>query len=170
MKSIPLQRAPALTGADAVRLALYQPDIPQNVAAILRLAACLGTPVDLIEPCGFVLDDARLRRVAMDYAARAEMRRHASWDVFREEAGNAGDRLVLLTTGAELRYTRFAFRPGDRLMLGRESAGVPAEVHDCVDARVRVPMTPGVRSLNIVTAAAMVLGEALRQTGGFPEE
>lgn len=153
-----------------MRLVLYQPDIPQNAAAILRLAACLGTAVDVVEPCGFVLDDSRLRRVGMDYAARAEMRRHASWDAFREEVLGTGDRLVLLTTGADLSYTRFAFRAGDRLMLGRESAGVPAEVHGCVDARVRVPMTRGVRSLNIVTAAAMVLGEALRQTDGFPEE
>lgn len=153
-----------------MRLVLFEPDIPQNAAAILRLAACLGTPVDIVEPCGFVFDDARLRRVGMDYAARAEMRRHSSWGAFQEEARRSGGRLVLLTTQAELRYTEFAFRPDDCLMVGRESAGVPAAVHACANARVRVPMTAGVRSLNVVTAAAMVLGEALRQTGGLPEE
>lgn len=150
-----------------MRLVLYQPDIPQNAAAMLRLASCLGVPVDIVEPCGFVLDDARMRRVGMDYLGRADLRRHPSWEAFRREPEG---RLVLLTTGAALRYTDFAFRPDDRLMVGRESAGVPAEVHAQADARIRVPMAPGARSLNVVTAAALVLGEALRQTGGFPGE
>jgi tRNA (cytidine/uridine-2'-O-)-methyltransferase len=148
-----------------MRLALYEPDIPQNAGALFRLAACLGVPADVIEPCGFVLDDRRLRRVAMDYGPLAEIVRHASWDAFRRD--RAPGRLVLLTTRADTAFADFAFRPDDTLLLGRESAGVPANVHDAADARLIVPMTAGARSLNVVTAAAIVLGEALRQTGGF---
>lgn len=154
-----------------MRIALFEPDIPQNAGAVFRLAACLGIPVDVIEPCGFLLDDRRLRRVAMDYGAQTDIVRHASWRSFCEsrDGGTGPGRLVLLTTGADTPYSSFAFRPSDTLLLGRESAGVPETVHAVADARLIVPMTPGARSLNVVTAAAMVLGEALRQTGGFPE-
>lgn len=148
-----------------MRIALYEPDIPQNAGALFRLAACLGVAADVIEPCGFVLDDRRLRRVAMDYGPLAEVVRHASWEAFRRD--RAPGRLVLLTTRADTFFSDFSFRPDDTLLLGRESAGVPSDVHDAADARLIVPMTPGARSLNVVTAAAIVLGEALRQTGGF---
>jgi tRNA (cytidine/uridine-2'-O-)-methyltransferase len=150
-----------------MRLALYEPDIPQNTGTMLRLAACLGLGVDIIEPCGFVLSDARLRRAGMDYLEAVEMTRHESWAAFRA-ARAAGGRLVLLTTRARVRYTDFAFAAGDTLLLGRESAGVPDSVHAGVDAGIRIPLRPGQRSLNVALAAAMVAGEALRQTGGFP--
>jgi tRNA (cytidine/uridine-2'-O-)-methyltransferase len=151
-----------------MRIALYQPDIPQNTGAILRLAACLGVAVDIIEPCGFVLDDRRLKRVAMDYGARAEIARHGSWAAFLGWAQQATARLVLLTTRARQPHTGFAFRPGDVLLLGRESAGAPPEVHAACAAAVRVPIRG--RSLNVAVAAAIVLGEALRQTGGYPAD
>jgi tRNA (cytidine/uridine-2'-O-)-methyltransferase len=150
-----------------MRLALYQPDIPQNAGALLRLGGCLGVPVDIIEPCGFVMGDRQLRRAGMDYLALAEWRRHASWDsVLAERRG----RLVLLTTKGSERYDRFAFAAGDTLLLGRESAGAPEEVHRAADARLRVPLRPGARSLNVALAAAIVLGEALRQTQLLPED
>ncbi len=148
-----------------MRIALYEPDIPQNAGAVFRLAACLGVPVDVIEPCGFVLDDRRLKRVSMDYGARAEVARHDSWRAFGEKRGTG--RLLLLTTKGDAAHTDFAFEDSDTLLLGRESAGVPDDVHNAVDARLIVPMAAGARSLNVVTAAAIVLGEALRQTGGF---
>lgn len=148
-----------------MRLALYQPDIPQNAAAILRLAACMGVGVDIIEPCGFVLDDRRMRRVGMDYLDRVELTRHTSWEEFR---GAKAARLVLLSTAGPARYTGFRFAETDTLVLGRESAGVPDEVHRACDACITVPMAPGLRSLNVAMAAAMVLGEALRQTGQAP--
>ncbi len=148
-----------------MKLALYEPDIPQNTGALLRLAACLATPVSVIEPCGFVLSDRRLRRAGMDYLDNVEMTRHDSWDAFLAQSRG---RLVLLTTQGETAYTRFAYRPDDTLLLGRESAGVPDHVHDAVDARIVIPMAPGARSLNVAVAAAMALGEALRQTDGFP--
>ena len=151
-----------------MRLALYEPDIPQNAGTMIRTAACLGVAVDVIEPCGFVLGDRRLRRAGMDYLARATLVRHASWDAFRAARGGSVGRLVLLTTRADAVYTDFAFDATDTLMVGRESAGVPDAVHDAADARVRVPLVPGERSLNVAAAAAMVLGEALRQTAGFP--
>ena len=147
-----------------MKLALYEPDIPQNTGTLLRLAACLAVPVSVIEPCGFVLSDRRLRRAGMDYLDNVEMTRHESWDAFL--ASSAG-RLVLLTTRATTTYTRFDYQSGDILLLGRESAGVPDDVHDAVDARILIPMAPGARSLNVAIAGAMVLGEALRQTGGF---
>lgn len=153
-----------------MRLVLFEPDIPQNTGAILRLAACTGVDVDIIEPCGFVLDDRRLRRAAMDYLAIARYERHMSWRSYlrdREKAGNRG-RLVLLTTTAKDSYDHFAFRVDDSLILGRESAGAPELVHEAADARLRVPMAAGARSLNVALAASMVLGEALRQTDGFP--
>lgn len=154
-----------------MRIALYQPDIPQNAGAIFRLAACLGLPVDVIEPCGFVLDDRRLRRVAMDYGGQAEIVRHATWDKYyaARTTRPAGGRVVLLTTHGATPHIDFAFHPSDTLLLGRESAGVPESVHTAADARLIVPMANGARSLNVVTATAMVLGEALRQTGGFSE-
>jgi len=148
-----------------MRLALYEPDIPQNTGALLRLAACLDVGVDLIEPAGFVLSDRRLQRAGMDYLDLVPLRRHASWAAF-EEARTG--RLVLLTTRADRSFLDFAFAPDDILLLGRESAGVPDAVHAGADARLRVPMVPDARSLNVALAAAMVLSEALRQTNGFP--
>jgi tRNA (cytidine/uridine-2'-O-)-methyltransferase len=149
-----------------MRLALYQPDIAQNAGTLLRLAACLGVPADLIEPCGFVFGDARLRRAGMDYLDHVALVRHLSWDAFR---ATVPGRLILLTTRGALAYTEAAFHPADTLMVGRESAGVPDAVHEAADLRVRVPMRRGMRSLNVALAAAMVLGEALRQTGLWPD-
>jgi tRNA (cytidine/uridine-2'-O-)-methyltransferase len=149
-----------------MRLALYEPDIPQNAGAILRLGACFGVAVDVIGPCGFVLDDRRLKRVAMDYLDRVAIVRHASWHAFRQARRG---RLVLLSTQASLPYHRFAFARDDVLLLGRETAGVPREVAAVVDASVVIPMRHGLRSLNVALAAAIVLGEALRQTALLPE-
>lgn len=149
-----------------MRLVLFEPDIPQNTGTLLRLGACLGVPVDLVEPCGFLLSDRHLRRAGMDYLDLASLTRHASWAAYRSSA--PAGRLVLLTTRGAEAYPDFAFRPGDRLLVGRESGGVPDEVHAAADARLTIPMAPGARSLNVAVAAAMVLGEALRQTGGFP--
>ncbi len=148
-----------------MRLALYQPDMPPNVGTLLRLAACLDVAIDVIEPCGFPYDDRRVRRAALDYLEHAEIVRHRSWDAFRTE--RAPGRIVLLTTRGSVAYPDFRFDIGDTLMVGRESAGVPDDVAAAVDARVVIPMKPGMRSLNVAVAAAMVLGEALRQTGGF---
>jgi tRNA (cytidine/uridine-2'-O-)-methyltransferase len=150
-----------------MRLTLFQPDIPQNAGAIIRLGACLGVPVDIIEPCGFVLSDRRLRRAGMDYLDSAALARHESWAAFRASHDPAA-RLVLLTTAATMPYHRFAFARDDTIVLGRESAGVPPEVHAASAARLLIPMRPGMRSLNVAVAAAMVLGEALRQTDLFP--
>ena len=148
-----------------MRLALYEPDIPQNAGSLIRLGACLGVGIDIIEPCGFLLSDRNFRRAGMDYAARADISRHESWDRFRQS--REPGRLVLLTTRASQPYTGFGFAPTDILLVGRESAGVPHEVHAAADARLLIPMRPGMRSLNVAQAAAMVMGEALRQTGGF---
>jgi tRNA (cytidine/uridine-2'-O-)-methyltransferase len=150
-----------------MRLALYQPDIPPNTGTIIRLGACLGVPVDVIEPCGFPFSDKSLKRAGMDYLEHAEVVRHLSWDAYLAGRPSAG-RIILLTTRAALPYTRFAFQPSDTLLLGREQAGVPPQVHDRADARVTVPMALGTRSLNVAVAASMVLGEALRQTNQFP--
>lgn len=148
-----------------MRLALYQPDIPQNTGAMLRLAACMGVGVDLIEPAGFVFSDRQLKRAGMDYLNHVALVRHTSWDAYtRARTG----RLVLLTTKTQQAFTDFTFADSDTLLLGRESAGVPESVHDAADARLCVPMTPAARSLNVALAAAMVLSEALRQTGQFP--
>jgi tRNA (cytidine/uridine-2'-O-)-methyltransferase len=151
-----------------MRLALYQPDIPQNAATIVRMAACLGVPVAFIGPAGFDTSDRGFRRAGMDYVARGEITLHASFAAFEEARRMEGRRLILLTTRGGMPYTCFPFSPDDVLMLGRESAGVPEAVHDAVDARLVIPMRPGLRSLNVAVAAAMVLGEALRQTDGFP--
>ena len=144
-----------------LRLALFQPDQPQNTGAIMRLCACLGLGLDIIEPCGFVLDDARLRRVAMDYGQLAHPARHRDWESFRQQTGPR--RIVLLTTRAEMPYTQCAYRPDDILLLGQESAGVPDTVHEAVTIRVAIPLTPAARSLNIGMAAAIVAAEAIRQ-------
>lgn len=149
-----------------MRLALYQPDIAQNTGTILRLAACLGVGVDIIEPCGFPFDDRRLRRAGMDYLADVELARHSSWQAFL--AAPPTGRLVLLTTTGEARLPDATFQVADTLLLGRESAGVPPDVHEAADLRLRIPMRPGMRSINVALAAAMVLTEALRQTKGFP--
>jgi tRNA (cytidine/uridine-2'-O-)-methyltransferase len=150
-----------------IRLALFQPDIPQNSGTLLRLGACLGVPVDIIEPCGFVLDDRRLRRAGMDYLAGVSLTRHESWQAFAA-AQAAPRRIVLLTTRGEMPYHRFAFAADDVLLVGRESAGVPEEVHRASAARIVVPMLPGARSINVALAAAMAIGEGLRQTAQFP--
>jgi tRNA (cytidine/uridine-2'-O-)-methyltransferase len=148
-----------------MRLALYEPDIAPNAGSLIRLGACLGVPIDIIEPCGFLLSEARFRRAGMDYLEKADMTRHASWAAFRQTRTG---RLILLTAKASDPYTGFTFADGDTLMLGRESAGVPDAVHEAADARLCIPMRPGLRSINVAQAGAMVLGEALRQTRGFP--
>jgi tRNA (cytidine/uridine-2'-O-)-methyltransferase len=148
-----------------MRLALFQPDIPQNLGAFIRLSAGLGVPLDVIEPCGFPVDDKRIRRAAMDYYDLARLTRHASWAAFCRD--RPPGRLVLLSTAGATRLPEAVFRPDDVLLLGRESAGVPPEVHERADLRVRVPLQAGARSLNVALSAAMVLSEALRQTSGF---
>ncbi len=152
----------------AVSLALYQPDIPQNTGTLLRTAACLGVDVAIIEPCGFVLDDKRLRRAGMDYLDGLTLTRHASWSRFRESLTQ--QRLVLMTTAGDDDPWRFRFRAGDIIVLGRESAGAPQEVHDAADARLRIPLAGGMRSLNVAQAGAIVLAEALRQLHALPTE
>ena len=149
-----------------MRLALFQPDIAPNAGAMLRLCACLGVGADVIEPCGFVWSDAKLKRAGMDYLHRVALRRHGSWESYR--ASRESGRLVLLTTRGDIALPDFAFRPDDTLMVGRESAGVPDEVHAAADARLVIPMASGARSLNVALAAALALGEALRQTGQWP--
>ena len=150
-----------------VRLVLFEPDIPQNAGAMLRTAACLGVGVDVIEPCGFILGDPGVRRAGMDYLTRVQVTRHASWSAFLAARDGEAPRLVLLTTRGRESYTSFCFRPDDAILVGRESAGVPESVHDAVQARLRIPMVAGERALNVAVAAAMALGEALRQTGGL---
>ena len=148
-----------------MRLALFEPDIPQNLGAFIRLSACLGVPLDIIEPCGFPVDDKRIRRAAMDYYDLATLARHSSWAVFQRN--HPPGRLVLLTTRGAADFPSVAFRPDDILLVGRESAGVPDEVHDAADLRLRIPLQKGARSLNVALAAALVVSEALRQTAGF---
>lgn len=142
-------------------LVMIEPDIPQNCGAMLRLAACFGVPLHLVEPFGFVWDPVRVKKVAMDYAGLANTTRHPSWQAF--QASHQGARRLLLTTKGAVVYDQFAFQPGDMLLLGRESAGVPEAVHQAATARLFVPLHKQARSLNVVVAAAMVLGEALRQ-------
>ncbi len=149
-----------------MRLALYEPDIPQNTGTLMRLCACLNIPLDIIEPCGFLLTDKNLKRAGMDYLEHLRLARHASWRAFQET--NPSARRVLLTTKAAQSFVDFRFQKDDILIAGRESAGVPDEVHEAVGARLVVPMVKGVRSLNVAVATAMVLSEALRQTGMFP--
>jgi tRNA (cytidine/uridine-2'-O-)-methyltransferase len=148
-----------------MRLALHQPDIPGNVGAILRSCACFAVPVDLIEPLGFPWDDKRVRRAGMDYFDRVSITRHADWESFR--AATPG-RLVLLTSRGSVPVTDVTFETDDVIVMGSESAGAPPHVHDAADLRVRIPMAPGLRSLNVSVAAAVTLFEALRQTGQLP--
>jgi tRNA (cytidine/uridine-2'-O-)-methyltransferase len=155
---------------DPLRLALYQPDIPQNAGALLRLSACLGIGVDIIEPCGFVLDERKVRRAGMDYIGHASYVRHRSWLAFLEALKGEDRRLVLLTTRGDHRHDRFSFRPGDTIMVGRESAGVPPDVAGAAHTRIRIAMRPAARSLNVAMAAALVTGEALRQLDAFPAD
>ena len=148
-----------------MRLALYQPDIPQNTGTLMRLSACMNAPIDIIEPCGFLWNDAKLKRAGMDYLDKVDYTRHTSWKVFLEWATQNNHRIILLSTKASENYTKFEFQTNDILLLGRESSGVPENVHESVDGRVIIPMFGNYRSINIATAGAMVLGEALRQTG-----
>ncbi|MFC3164618.1 tRNA (cytidine(34)-2'-O)-methyltransferase [Ciceribacter thiooxidans] len=147
-----------------LRIALYQPDIPGNTGTILRLAACLGLGVDIIEPAGFDISDRNLKRAGMDYLNSVSLARHVNWERFEAWRATTGRRLVLASTRAATPYTDFAFRSDDILLLGRESAGVPELVHDAAEARVIIPMVPGQRSINVAMSAAMIAGEALRQT------
>lgn len=150
-----------------MQIALYQPDIPPNTGTIIRLAACMNAPVHIIEPCGFAFGEKSFRRAGMDYIDQSLINRHASWEHFLENKGDA--RLILLSTKAKKIYTDFPYQADDILLLGRESAGVPEEVHNICDERLIIPMSKGTRSLNVALSAAMVLGEALRQTGQFPK-
>ena len=150
-----------------MRLALFQPDIPQNVGAAIRLTACLGVCLEIIEPCAFPLSDRALRRASLDYAPLANMTRHDSWTDFLRDPARGDGRLVLLTTKGAVPFCEIAFEAGDTLIMGAESAGAPDFVHAAAALRARIPLASGARSLNVVTAAAIALGEALRQTGGF---
>jgi len=151
-----------------IRIALYQPDIAQNTGTILRLAACLGIAVDIIEPAGFPVSDKAFRRSGMDYLDHVTWKRHDDFSAFETWRAAEGRRLVLMTTRAALPYAAFAFQPGDVLMAGRESAGVPEAVHTAADAGILIPMRPGLRSLNVAVSVSMVAGEALRQLAAFP--
>jgi tRNA (cytidine/uridine-2'-O-)-methyltransferase len=152
----------------AMRIALYQPDIPQNTGTVLRLCACLSVEAHIIEPAGFPTSDRAFRRAGMDYLDAVTIVRHSAWRDFEAWRAAGRHRLVLLTTGAAMSYLDYRFAPADVLLFGRESAGVPPEVHQAADARLVIPMRPGLRSLNVAVAAAMAAGEALRQTGGMP--
>ena len=148
-----------------MRIALYQPDIPQNTGTILRMAVCFGLPVDIIEPCGFIWNSKELKRAGMDYLDKVDVTRHMAWETFLQEHNK--ERLVLLTTKASVPYTKFQFQKDDILLFGRESAGVPENVHQTVQARIRIPMKPDERSLNLALSCAMATTEAMRQTGLF---
>ncbi len=149
-----------------MRIALYQPDIAGNVGAVLRTAACFSVPCDIIEPCGFAFSDKALKRAGMDYAAQAQIERHPDWASFLDTLNGA--RLVLMSSKASAPISRFVFQPDDVILMGSESSGAPAEVHDRAEARVYIPMAAGFRSLNISVSAGIALAEALRQTGQFP--
>jgi tRNA (cytidine/uridine-2'-O-)-methyltransferase len=149
-----------------MRIALYEPDIPQNAGTILRLAACLGLEAHIVEPAGFPISDRAFRRAGMDYLDQVAIVRHAGWTDFERWRRRNGGRLILFTTRGGISYLDHAFRADDILMFGRESAGVPGHVHEAADARLVIPMRPGLRSLNVAMAAAMAVGEAMRQTGG----
>jgi tRNA (cytidine/uridine-2'-O-)-methyltransferase len=152
-----------------MRLALYQPDIPQNTGTILRLCACFGIEAHIIEPSGFPTTDRAFRRAGMDYLDAVTIVRHRSWQDFAAWRGRESHRVLLFTTGATLSYLDFDYRADDILLFGRESAGVPADVHDAADARLKIPLRAGLRSLNVAVAAAIAVGEALRQTGGVAD-
>ncbi len=146
-----------------MRLALFQPDIPQNTGTIMRLCACMGVPLDIIEPCGFVMNDRKMQRAGMDYINYLDMTRHKDWQTFYDLAQSNQHRIVLLTTNTDIAYTDFEFKDTDILLAGRESAGVPDDVHESADARITIPMIPEARSINVALSCAMVLGEAIRQ-------
>ena len=150
-----------------MRLALYQPDIPQNAGTILRLCACFGIEAHIVEPSGFPTSDRAFRRAGMDYLDAVAIVRHRSWSAFADWRSRYGYRLVLFTTAATYSYLDYRYQPDDILMFGRESAGVPPEVHDAADAQLKIPIREGLRSLNVAVAAAMAVGEALRQTGSM---
>lgn len=155
-----------------MRLALFQPDIPQNTGTLLRLGACLDLPIDIIEPCGFMFNEKAMRRAGMDYLDMVSYRRHDSWEDFlkyRAEHPDEYGRIVLLTTRASEPYTDFEFCKNDIILMGRESAGVPPSVHNIADARLLIPMNKNARSINVALSAVMVVGEALRQTNSFPK-
>lgn len=147
-----------------IKIALFQPDIPQNVGAMMRLCACMGCGLEIIEPCGFPWDTRKIRQSALDYYDYVKLTRHDGWAAFTEQMADKG-RIILLTTKGDRVYTDFTYQPGDVLLAGRESAGAPDYVHQAAAARLMIPMRSGFRSMNIVNATAMVLGEALRQTG-----
>ncbi|WP_306225132.1 tRNA (cytidine(34)-2'-O)-methyltransferase [Bosea beijingensis] len=151
-----------------LRLALFQPDIPQNAGTMIRMAACLGIAVDLVEPAAFDVSDRHFRRSGMDYLERAAVRRHDSFAAFDSWRRAEGHRLVLAETDGATPLPDFTFRPGDIILVGRESAGVTAEVQAAAEVSLHIPMQAGLRSINVALAAAMVMGEALRQTGGYP--
>ena len=150
-----------------MRLALYQPDIPQNLGAALRLCACLGVALDVIEPCGFPLTDAAMKRAALDYGDKARVARHTSFATFRAAPERTNGRLVLIETDGAIGFQDFSFSTGDTLILGRESAGSPGELYEAAQASVRIPMVRGLRSLNVISAGTVVLTEAMRQTGAW---
>lgn len=153
-----------------MRLALYQPDIPQNTGTLLRLGACLDLPIDIIEPCGFLFNEKAMLRAGMDYLDFAACKRHNSWQDFlkyRQEHSAEYGRLILMTTHAQKRFTDFKFLPNDIILMGRESAGVPQCVHDTADERLLIPMNPKARSINMAVSAAMAVSEAMRQTDLF---
>lgn len=152
-----------------IDLALYQPDIAQNTGTLIRLAACLGTTLHVIGPAGFDMSDRNLKRAGMDYIELATVIRHVGWTDFEAFVTGAGRRLVLATTRGSVAYADFAFRDGDIVLMGRESAGVPEAVHERADGQIVIPMRPGTRSINVALSAGMILGEALRQTNGFPK-
>ncbi|MBB4640254.1 tRNA (cytidine(34)-2'-O)-methyltransferase [Rhizorhapis suberifaciens] len=151
-----------------MRVALYQPDIAGNTGTIIRLAACFGVPVDIIEPCGFPFSDRQLKRAAMDYAKAAQIVRRPNFEAFAQAMQEGGHRIVLLTSKGDVRLPDAEFQVGDVLLLGSESAGVPDDVHQYAGLRIRIPMQIGLRSLNIAVAAGIALGEALRQKGLYP--
>jgi tRNA (cytidine/uridine-2'-O-)-methyltransferase len=152
-----------------MRIALYQPDIAGNVGTILRMAACLQVAVDIILPCGFPVSDAQLRRASMDYGGHADVTRHTDFDAFAAARLSGAARLVALTSTGGTRLPDAAFTADDILLMGRESAGLPEEIRAITALQVRIPMAAGFRSLNVAVATGIALGEALRQTGSFPQ-
>lgn len=162
------RKSAGCAGSGPPGICLFEPEIPANAAAAMRLATCLGLPLHLIEPAGFILDRRRLRRVGLDYLDRVALHRHPSWPAFEDWRRAAGRRLILLTTTGDVHHLDLEYRAGDLLLAGRESSGAPALVHAAADHRIRVPLAAGSRSLNVVIAIAIVAGEALRQLDAFP--
>ena len=150
-----------------MRIALYQPDIPQNTGNILRLAACLGLSVDIIEPTGYIFDDKRFKRSSMDYINHVDYKKYIDWDSFYKWSKEQHFRLILLTTKSQKKYYEYQYKNNDILLFGRESAGVPKKIHQCVNERLLIPMQKGLRSLNVSSAASMIAGEAIRQLNSY---